>query len=195
MNDKIKTYEKILKLVTEEISEDHIELSKSTLETVIENLKVSERFRIPLQDAKNNHTGWLKVGKRYDDFMTLGKFGESFGRTVSWSDNGKQPRKTGEWLLTISFPTGAYIFGNGSLSDTSYPKKTFDLFFCELKSYKPKFCDTANNCLYFTEETAKAVYDNFYTLFDKYRGLVQDEMKEKHKQKLRDELARLEKAE
>lgn len=53
MNDKIATYEKILALVTEEISEDRIELSKSTLETVIENLKVSERFGIPLQDVKN----------------------------------------------------------------------------------------------------------------------------------------------
>lgn len=192
MNDKIKTYEKILKLVTEEISEDPIELSKSTLETVIENLKVSERFGIPLQDAKNNHTDWLKVGKRYDDFMTLGKFGENFGRTISWPDNGKQPRKTGEWLLTISFPTGAYIFSNGSISDSSYPKETFNMFFNELKSHKPKFCDTANHCLYFTEETAKGVYDAFYILFDKYKGLVQDELKEQQKQKLRDELARLE---
>ncbi len=192
MTNKIATYEKILALVTDEISEDRVELSKSTLETVIENLKVSERFGIPLQSATNNHAGWLKVGKRYDDFMTLGKFGENFGRTISWSDNGKQPKKSGEWLLTIRFPTGAYIFGNGSLSDDSYPKKTFDLFFDALKEYKPKFCDTANKCLYFTEATAKDVYENFYILFDKYKALVQDELKEKQKQKLRDELARLE---
>lgn len=192
MTNKIATYEKILKLVTDEISEDRIELSKSTLETVIENLKVSERFGIPLQSVTNNYVGWLKVGKRYDDFMTLGKFGENHGRTISWSDNGKQPRKTGEWLLTVKFPTGAYIFGEGNMWDKSYPKKTFDLFWEELKSFHPKFCDTANHCLYFTDDVASVVYENFYVLFDKYQALVQDEMNEQKKQKLREELARLE---
>lgn len=195
MNEKIKIYEKILKLVTKEISEDRIELSKSTLETVIENLKVSERFGIPLQSVTNNHAGWLKVGKRYDDFMTLGKFGENYGRTISWSDSGKQPRKTGEWLLTVRFPTGAYIFGEGGMFDKSYPVKTFNAFWDELKAFSPKFCDTANHCLYFTDDVASVVYENFYILFDKYQALVRDEMKEQQKQKLRDELARLEKVE
>lgn len=192
MTNKIETYEAILALVTDEISEDRIELSKSTLETVIENLKVSERFGIPLQSVTNNYAGWLKVGKRYDDFMVLGKFGEDEGRTISWSDSGKQPKKSGEWLFKIGFSTGAYIFGSGNLSDDSYPKKTFDLFFEALKEYKPKFCDTANHCLYFTEATAKEVYENFYVLFDKYKALVQDEIKEQQKQKLRAELERLE---
>jgi hypothetical protein len=191
MKTKIAAYEKILKLVTEEISKDRIELSKSTLETVIENLKVSEKFGIPLQSVTNNHVGWLKVGKRYDDFIILGRFGENHGRTISWSDSGKQPRKTGEWLLSIRFPTGAYIFGDGSMFDKSYPKKTFDMFFKDLKGYQPKFCDAANHCLYFTDETAKAVYDDFYVLFDKYKGLVQDEMKAQRKEKLLKELEEL----
>lgn len=190
MNDKIKTYEKILKLVTEEVSEDRIELSKSTLETVIENLKVSERFGIPLQDVKNNYYQWLKVGNRWDDFMVLGYYGDETKRKISWSDDEKQP--SNEWLLYISFPTGAYIFGDGSMFDKSYPKKTFNLFWDELKAFGPKYSDTANHGLYFTEENAKEVYDNFYILFDKYKALVQDEMKEQQKQKLRDELARLE---
>lgn len=192
MTNKIATYEKILKLVTDEISEDSVELSKSALATVIENLKVSERFGIPLQSVTNNHTGWLKVGKRYDDFMTLGKFGENYGRTISWPDNNKQPRKTGEWLLTIRFPTGAYIFGGDSMFDKAYPKKTFNMFWEDLKSFHPKFCDTANHCLYFTDDVASVVYENFYLLFDKYKALVQYEMNEQKKQKLREELEALE---
>lgn len=192
MNNKIKVYEKILSLVTDEISEDRIELSKSTLETVIENLKVSERFGIPLQSVTGNYSGWLKVGNRWDDYMVLGYYdGKETGRSISWSDNHEQPKN--EWLLTIGFPTGAYIFGEGGMFDKSYPKKTFDLFFNALKEYKPKFCDTANHCLYFAEDVASVVYENFYILFDKYQALVQDEMNEQKKQKLREELARLEK--
>jgi len=191
MNTKIEAYKAILAVVKEysEVFEEDSIVSKSTLETVIENLEVSDRFGIPLQDIKNNYEGWLKVGKRYDDFMTLGKFGEAFGRTISWPDNGEQPVETGEWLLTVRFPTGAYIFGN--IFADCYPKATFNAFFDELKAHKPKFCDTANHCLYFTEDVAKGVYENFYILFDKYEALVADEMKAKRKAELEEELAKL----
>jgi hypothetical protein len=183
MNDKIAAYEKILKLVTEEISEDRVELSKSALETVIENLKVSEKFGIPLQDVKNNYHQWLKVGNCWDDYMVLGYYGEGLNRSISWSDDDRQPKN--EWLLYISFPTGAFIFGD------SYPTATFKMFWDELKAFGPKYSDTANHGLYFTEKNAKAVYDDFYILFDKYKALVSEELKAQRKEKLLKELEEL----
>ena len=182
MTNKIKTYEKILKLVTEEISEDRIELSKSTLETVIENLKVSERFGIPLKHI--TQWRWLNVKKGYDDWTGIGLYGAEHKRTIGCSDDRTQPDN--EWLFAIRFTTGAYIFGE------SYPVNTFKAFWEELKSYNPAFCDTANSSLYFRDDVAKVVYDNFWGIFNKHRALVQDELKEQQKQKLRDELARLE---
>lgn len=184
--EKIKAYKSILKLVTDDISEDRLELSKYSLEQVVQNLEVSEKFGIPLQSITNNHAGWLKVGKAYDDHMCLGLFGENYNRTISWSDDKRQPKKTGEWLLKIGFPAGAYIFGD------SYPVNTFKDFWDELKAHNPKFCDTANHYLYFSHDNAKAVYDAFYVLFNKYAAKVNEEMKEQRKQKLLEELARLE---
>lgn len=180
MTNKIKTYEAILTLVTDEISEDRIELSKSTLETVIENLKVSERFGIPLKRVAQGGQ-WLNVKKGYDDWTGIGLYGAEYRRTIGCSDDGTQPDN--EWLFAIQFTTGAYIFGDSN---------TFQSFWEELKSYSPAFCDTANSSLYFRDDVAKVVYDNFWDIFNKHRALVQDEVKEQQKQKLRDELARLE---
>jgi len=71
----------------------------------------------------------------------VGWWGEKYGRHISWSDDGKQPED--ELLLVISFPTGAYIFGD------DYPTEFFKEFFQELKTYNPKYTDTTNKTLYF----------------------------------------------
>lgn len=189
IRDKIKAYEEVLEVISANkdlFKEDRVEISESSLSNFIENLQVSELFNIPLAAGGHSYK-YLTVGGGYfkQEHIKLTYYGEDLKRSISWSDNGKQPQE--EWLMTISFPTGAYIFGD------SYPTETFKAFWEELKAFKPKYSDTVNHCLYFTEETAKDVYSAYNNLYEKYRELVQDEVKEQRKKKLQEELASLDK--
>ena len=188
MTNKIAAYKDLLKVVkkhSEAFDRENVTLSPEHLKSVVEAMEVSERFGIPL---KRLQTGsYLEVKNAYDEWTGLGFYSEG---AVGCSDTGEQPK--GEWLLRMRFGCGAYSFTSGYPSDNNYPVKTFNDFFNELKSYNPAYCDTANSTLYFRDDVAKVVYDDFWMVFNKYKALVQDELKEKQKQKLRDELARLE---
>ena len=191
MDNKIKAYKELLKVVkkhSEDFNSERVNLCPLELKSIVEALEVSGRFGIPLQGIQSGTH--LRVENVYDDWTGLSLFGEKHGRTIGWSDNGKQPKD--EWLFKIGFPCGAYTFGGDGIWDKSYPKKTFDNFFDELKSYGAAFSDTANNCLYFREDNSKAVYDAFWTTFNKYKALVADEIKEQRKQELVKELKALE---
>lgn len=190
MKDKITAYKELLEVVKkhyEVIEEDYV-ISPSGLENFITRLEVSDTFGIPLRNIKDSYDGWLHVKGCYDDWMILGHFGEQQRRTISWSDDGSQPED--EWLFRVGFSTGAYIFSRG-IVESSYPKYTFQAFFDELKTYSPKYCDSANHCLYFTKENAKAVYDDFWPIFAKYKDLVGEELKQKRTLELEAELAKL----
>lgn len=187
---KIAAFKDLLKVVKKHkdfLSEEQLYLNPKTLEGNIRALEVSERFGVELSHTQAGD--WLQLKNVYDEWTRLGLFGEKYGRTISWSDDGSQPLD--EWLFKISFTTGAYIFGEGSLFDKSYPKKTFDAFFAELKSFGPAFVDSANHSLYFREDNSKAVYEAFWGIFNKYKKMVSEEMKEQRKQELLKELENL----
>lgn len=190
MKDKIAAYKDLLKVANKHSSafdRESVTLSPEHIKLIVEALEVSERFGIPLQSIQSGTH--LRVKNVYDDWTGLSLYGEKHGRTISCSDNGKQPKD--EWLFKISFPCGAYTFGD-DLWDKSYPKKTFDAFFDELKSYGTAFSDKMNSALYFREDNSKAVYDAFWPLFNKYKAVVSDELKEQRKQELIKELESLE---
>lgn len=105
-------------------------------------------------------------------------------RSIPWSDDGRQPDN--EWLLKISFPSGAYTL------DRDYPVSLFQEMFLELKSFEPKYCDTANKSLYFDSTNAKVVYDAFSGILMKYKRRVGEWKKEDRVKKLKEELAKLE---
>lgn len=106
------------------------------------------------------------------------------GRFISWSDGGKQPKN--EWLLDISFSTGAYIFGD------DYPTKIFEEFWQELKTYNPKYCDSHNNNMYFSIESASKIFNEYDTILKKYREKNKEDFKLRKIEKLKDELEKLE---
>lgn len=190
MNTKIKAYEELFKVVkknAELFDGDHVYLSVGEIKSIVDALKVSERFGIPLDGLQKGK--WLQIKSAYDHWTGIGLYGEKHGRTIGWLDSGKQPKS--EWLYCINFPCGAYTFG-GDVYDRAYPKQTWDTFMGELKSFGAAYSDTPNNALYFREDVSKEVYDNFWTIFNKYKGLVGAELAEQKKQKLRDELSRLE---
>jgi len=108
------------------------------------------------------------------------------GRYISWSDDDRQPKD--EWLLNISFSTGAYIFGD----DYDYQRQLFQDFFDELKTYKPDYSDTHNNSLYWRLDNAKTIYDEFNDILKKYRERNQSELKQREVDKLRKKLEKLE---
>lgn len=99
------------------------------------------------------------------DGLYLSKFSKDSGKTISIPDCGKQP-ESDEMLLVISFPSGPYVFGQ------HYPVELFYKFFAELKTYKPKFVDSANKSLYFSvdpynSETV-ALFKGYHDIFTKY---------------------------
>lgn len=191
MSNKIEAYKALLKVVNkypEAFDSENVTLYPAHVKSVVEALEVSERFGIPLQGIQSGTH--LRVKNVYDDWTGLSLYGKKHGRTIGCSDTGKQP--VDEWLFKISFPCGAYTFGGDGLWDKSYPEKTFDAFFEELKSYGTAFSDSMNNSLYFREDNSKAVYDAFWDVFNKYKGQVKAELKEQRKQELVKELEDLE---
>ena len=185
MKDKIKAYKDILKTAqkySEIVDSDRITLDTKSLESAIKALEISDRFGIPIKYL--SFSNYLHVENSYDDWTGIMFFPETEAYPIGCSDDGQQPKN--EWLYIIRFTCGAYVFGD------SYPQKTFQAMFNELKAFGPAYCDTTNKALYFKEDVAKNVYENFWPIFNKYKALVAEEIKEKRKQALIDELAKLE---
>lgn len=105
------------------------------------------------------------------------------GRYISWEDNDKQPLN--EWLYSITFSTGAYIFGD------DYPNDLFNEFWNELKTYEPKYCDSTNHCLYFSLENASKIHSSFKEIINKYFLKNKEQSKERKIKKLQAELDKL----
>lgn len=197
IDERIRAYTEILEVVKKHETTLNARYNArvpdpDNLLTVIRMLNVSKEFGIPI--SEDGHSEWMNVispdGNRYKyDFMNLGFF---YGdREISWSDDGRQPKD--EWLLKIGFPTGAYIFGNGDFFNKEYPVETFNAFFEELRSYGPKYSDTANHSLYFSSDNARRVYEDFEEIFNRHKTEVVNEMKRQKKQELEQELERLNK--
>ena len=83
-------------------------------------------------------------------------------RSISFPNDGEQ--RIGRFLK-ISFPSGAYIFGN------DYPTELFDAFFTELKTLNPDCVDSHNKALYFELEKAGNAFNSFEVIYSKYKEL------------------------
>jgi len=186
IQNKINAYKELQGVIEKYPKEFKGDYDLNNIQGTIRRLNISQRFGIPLEYGCGNIS--YSVKGAYNDWTRV-NFIDGTERTISWSDDGRQPND--EWLFVISFPTGAYIFGDYFKSE--YPKQTFNTFFNELKSLGAKYSDSANSSLYFTEENSKKVYDAFWGIFNKYKAMVADEMKEQRKKELEAELAKLNK--
>lgn len=179
--DKVKAYKEILAVLNKNdklLDGDHQIDVRSTIQNRLEVLSISEMFDINLGN-KNCVGGYIEITE-YQKIMLMG---EKHNRTISWSDNGKQP--VNQRLYKIGFPTGAYIFGD------HYPTETFKDFWGELKSFEPEFADTANHCLYFNKSNAKAVHEAFNDLFRKYKKIDKDTASKREIEELEKRLGKL----
>lgn len=188
MEDKINKTAEIYKNILEATKEyNKEELSNWDIEAMITKAKlylygvtIIEKYGLNIDPSKINSFGYNKL----NEYISIGDWGEKHGRTISWLDNGEQPED--EVLVRIGFPTGAYIFGG------DYPEGLFNRFFNELKSYNPKYSDSANKALFFTPETSNGVFDNFNDILKKYREINKEESKKRKIEKIKSELKKLE---
>jgi len=110
---------------------------------------------------------------------------EGRGRSISWSEGGKQP--VNEWLYSVQFSTGAYIFGD----DYEYQAPLFRKFFEELRTYQPDYEDLHNHGLYWKIENASTIYKEFCNILTKYRTFNRDEFNSRKIAKLQAEIDKL----
>lgn len=147
-----------------------------------------KRFGLKLGHSQQLSREYLTVGNYmvfsyYHDAKAQYRSGG--GRYISWSDDGRQPLD--EWLLQLTFGTGAYIFGD----DYEGQRQLFQDFFNELKSYKPDFSDSHNNSLYWKLGNAKNIFTNFNSILKKYNDRNREELKQREIDKLESKLNKL----
>jgi len=143
-------------------------------------IELKEKYGFNIDPKEIKSLDWNNFG----EYMSLGLFGEKYRRTISWSDDGKQPED--EVLLYLGFPTGAYIFGD------DYPQQLFQEFFQELKTYNPKYSDTTNKNLYFSMDNAGKMFNDFKTILNKYYKKNRKDFKRRKIEKMKEELQKLE---
>lgn len=118
-----------------------------------------------------------------DEHRFLSYFGKKYNRQITWSDDDTQP--TDEFLLGLSFPNGAFIFGD------DYPSVLFNDFFSELKTFNPKYSDTTNKCLYFSMDNAGKIFNTFPSIIKEYREKYAIDFKYREIEKREKELREL----
>lgn len=179
----IDAYKKTLKVIKSCAKEVQLDSSVDisyNLEQLITREEIQESFGINLMNCYDYSGTYFKVG--YEQFIA--KYGSEYSRTISWSDDDTQPED--EWLFVISYPTGAYIFGE------DYQQETFKQYFEELKGFEPKYADTVNHNLYYTADKAKAVFEKVDEVFKKYRAIAEENRKEAKIEALKKQLEALE---
>ena len=147
-----------------------------------------EKYGIKLNDSRFAEYDFLRI----DDYQTFSYFKDGFtckkegyGRSISWSEGGKQP--VDEWVYSVQFGTGAYIFRE----DYEGQQQLFKDFFEELRTHKPDYEDLHNNNLYWKVENAKEVMSQFKVILSRYKDRNRDELKAREIKKLEDKLANL----
>ena len=131
-----------------------------------------------VKDAEPNV--YVKIGEH----AYIASMGKKYSRTISWSTDGRQPED--EIMFILRFPTGAYIFGD------SYPEAFFEEMWNEIKTYKFKYVDDVNKCIYFAIDEAAPIANEFQNILQKYYKRFRDEANIRRVAELRRELEKLE---
>lgn len=176
-----KMYSEIL-YILEKYADDcvyDIEDLKQKSECHLFGLKLKEIYGLDIEPKRITSTDYIRFG----EYISIGMWGEKHRRTISWSDDDRQPKD--ELLLCIGFSTGAYIFGQ------DYPTDLFKKFFNELKSYKPKYTDSANTNLFFGMDNAKEIFNKFNDILKKYKDLNKEDFNKRKIKELEKQLKSL----
>ena len=113
----IKEAYKALQYVYEEYPElgnDYSVYKSSVVSNRLFIIDLNEKYDLGVDPVKVDRIDYFKLSNH----AAICKYGESLRRTISWSDDNRQPEE-GEYLLNISFPTGPYIFSHNDGIDRS----------------------------------------------------------------------------
>jgi len=176
-----KAYDEILKVLhkNREICVFDVSDLERKAKIHLFGLELKEVYGLNIDPKQVNSIHYQSFGEK-----KIGLFGEKYRRTISWSVDGRQPED--EYLFTVSFPTGAYIFGE------DYETDFFKKFWLELKEFKPDYIDEANHCLYWKLENAKDAFNNYDATLKKYYELNKEDVKRRRIEKMKKELEQLE---
>ena len=176
-----KAYDEILKVLhkNREICVFDVNDLERKAKIHLFGLELKEVYGLNIDPKQVNSIDYQSFGEK-----KIGLFGEKYRRTISWSVDGRQPED--EYLFTVSFPTGAYIFGE------DYATDFFQKFWLELKEFKPDYIDEVNHCLYWKLENAKDAFNNYDATLKKYYELNKEDVKRRRIEKMKKELEQLE---
>lgn len=166
-------------------------------EGTLSDIKIKAKNRVIRYEWQEKYGITLPDGCRFaeydyhqiDDYQLISYFKDGYickeercGRSISWSEGNKQP--VDEWIYSVGFSTGAYIFGD----DYNYQQQLFQDFFEELRTYKPDYEDLHNHNLYWKVENAKEIMKDFKKVLNRYHDRNKDELKGRKIAKLQAEL-------
>ena len=181
LNETTKAYEEIFEVINKYrdlVIFDYNDLEQKSKYHLF-GIELKEKYGLNIEPRDIRSLDW----NRFGDYLSIGLFGEKYRRTISWSDDGKQPED--ETMIYLSFSTGAYIFGD------DYPTELFQKFWKELKTYNPKYSDTTNKNLYFSLENGAKLFNEFKDILKKYYEINKTDAKERKIKKLQAELEKL----
>ena len=167
-----------------------IDEMKTKAKNHLQVIEWNDKYGIELShDHKPYSTNFIRI----NDYLSFQLFKDSEkckeehrGRSISWSDDGRQPEDG--WFLVIGFSTGSYIFGE----DYEGQQQLFQDFFKELQGYNPDYSDTTNKNLYWKIENSKLIYNDFSDILKKYHDKNKNELNERKVKKLKMELEQAE---
>lgn len=171
-----EAYKKMFSILKEYEDLPNVDIALNKIDECLEECKAYERWRI-------NKINWNCV-YRYNFPWEA----DVVKATYIPNQNGKRKylNKPTEFFV-IRFAIGAYMFGN------DYPEQLFNVFFGELiKRTNPKYVDSPNNKLYYTEETASNAYKLVQEIHKKYQEKYASESKARQIEQLKERLAKLE---
>lgn len=169
------------------LNNSNIRLSKNQIVDEIDKINLSNEFGFELLDR--DYTCYTPKGFGHLAYHIILAHYDGEYRLIN--NISPTPQPTDEWLLNISFPTGAYFLIDGGGFDKPYLSDLFNKMLGEFFNLNPKHVDRLNKSMYFTSDNAKEVLDKWNEITAKYKNLVGDELKKLKIEKLKAELEEL----
>lgn len=171
----------------DKLNNTSIRLSKNQILDEITKINLSNKFGFELLDR--GYTCYTPKGFGHLTYHVMLAHYDGEYRLINNISPMPQPKD--EWLLSVSFPTGAYFLIDGGSFDKPYLSELFNKMLEEFLALNPKYVDRLNESMYFTSDNAKDVLDKWNDITTKYKNLVGDELKKLKIEKLKAELEEL----
>lgn len=171
----------------DKLNNTNIRLSKNQIIAEIDKVNLSNKFGFELLDR--DYTCYTPKGFGHLTYHII--LAHYDGKYREVNNISPTPQPTDEWLLNISFPTGAYFLIDGGSFDKPYLSDLFNKMLGEFFNLNPKYVDRLNKSMYFTSDNAKEVLDKWDEITTKYKNLVGDELKKLKIERLKAELEEL----